>query len=279
MFEMIKNTMLQITSSYSQYAGNGVYMILFFISLIFINIWESRRTNNTRIRKRDNNIILFQYPLVALAVIFNPLIAHVLFVLIGQEVYWRIFWILPVTICIAYVATVTIIIVPDKIRKVLVTVALLIILIISGKFIYSGNNYIVSSNFYKVPLRTIQVCNILENDSNGAMIRVAVPTDLVATMRQYDADIQMPYGRGGYDNTNVENVASWRMYLLLLQPQLDVNAASLAMNNFKCNYLVLYRSQTLSDAVEKYGFQFVTASDYYNVYRFNPDWITAGTVQ
>jgi len=276
MIELIGSTLTQITKAYSQYAGSGIYMMLFFISLIYINIWERQyNTYNIRGRRSENNILLFQYPLVTLAVIFNPLIAVGLIALIGPEVYWRIFWILPVNICIAYTATVTIIIVPEKARKVLVTAALLAIMILCGRFVYSGNNYILSSNLYKVPPQTVQVCNFLENDSNGAEIRVAVPPDLVTTVRQYDAKIQMPYGRGGYDNTKVENVATWRMFLLLLQPQLDVYAASLAMTSFECNYLVINKTQTVSEDLEKYGFQFAAASDSFNIYRFNPAWITA----
>lgn len=272
MFEMIKSAIMQITTSYSQYVGNGIYMVLFFISLIFINIWERRRSaNDIRVRRSENNRLLFQYPLLTLVVIFNPLIAAGLIVLIDPEVYWRIFWILPVNICIAYSATVTVHIVPEKTRKMLVTGALLAIIIAGGQLIYSDKNYSQSANLYKLPSKTIQVCNFLKNDTNGETIKVAVPPELVTTIRQYDADIQMPYGRGGYDNTNIENFKAWQLYSFSQEDVLNLDVISQSLSFFGCNYLVLRLDQNISqENKDKYGFEFAANTDSFNIYRFNP---------
>jgi len=259
MLELIKSTLAQIYTAYLQYAGVGMYMLLFFISLIYIYIKEM---------KNSIKLILCYYPLIVLTIIWNPLIAYNIIAVVEKEVYWRIFWILPITVAIAYVATTTVCSVSQNYKKIIVTIALTAILIMGGKFIFVSENYTRSSNWYKLPEQTIEVCNILENDCSGT-IRVVVPDSLVVSLRQYDANIQMVYGRDGGNNSGVWNEEANRLHDLMLSSELDVKSISGYMNDFQCNYIVLNKSTILSDDLENYGYHFVTSTEQYNIYRFN----------
>lgn len=259
MLELINSTLAQIYAAYLQYAGVGMYMLLFFTSLIYTYIKEVK--NNIK-------LILCYYPLIALFVIWNPLIVYKIIAVVGKEVYWRIFWILPTAVAIAYVATVTVCSVSRKYQKVIVTIALTSILIMGGQFIFVSENYSRSSNWYKLPEQTIEVCNILENDCSGT-IRVVVPDSLVVSLRQYDANIQMVYGRDGTNNSGVWNEEAHILYDLMLLNELDIKSISGYMNDFQCNYIVLNKSTILSDDLENYGYHFVTSTEQYNIYRFN----------
>lgn len=260
MVEMIRTTIAQIVSSYSQYAGTGMYTVLYIISLLYIYI----------IRNNKNNMTLFlNYSLLMIVVIFNPLVAHIIITFIEDQVYWRIFWILPMTIIIAYAATEIIVNISEKQRKIIVLITLFTILSLGGKFIFTSANYSNPSNWYKLPAQTIEVCNIIENDSNGE-IRVVVPTELAATIRQYDANINMVYGREGNvfvnDSTYRDRLT---LYALMLEYGMDLQSLSKSMNVFKCNYIVFNKSISLSLAPENYGFQYVASTDLYVIYRFN----------
>lgn len=258
MLDMIKGTLEQIFASYSQYFGFSMYLLLFFIASIYLFITE---------KGKDNFVLLSEYSLLVLLVIFNPLIAKWIIASIDDSVYWRIFWILPLTMVIAYVATAVIQHIKDRGSKFIVTIALLLVVAFSGKFIYSTENYSETSNWYKLPQQTIEICEILHNDCNG-VIRVVVPPSLETTIRQYDADIYMVYGReGGVNSHYSDNKERDAMRNLMLVDELNVPSIYSSMELFDCNYLILYNTTTLSDNLESYGFELVTSIDIYNIYR------------
>src|SRR5665647_22026 len=120
MLEILKNTMEPIFAAYLQYAGSGMYMLILFASLLYIFIAE---------RNLGRKALLCYYPLLVIAVIFNPLIASRIISIIEAEVYWRLFWILPITIIIAYASASIISNISEKTKRVVATFALVAILI------------------------------------------------------------------------------------------------------------------------------------------------------
>lgn len=256
--ELMKNAWDQILASYLQYEGNGKYAILFVVAMLYVYVQDS---------KKEKMAVFFTYPLIALTVIYNPLVAYIVVDFSKGSVYWRMFWILPITAIIAYAATSITLSVSLKSKQMVVVISLIVILIVGGKFIYTKENYALSSNWYKLPAKTIEVCDILEKDTTD-MIRVVVPSDLLVSMRQYDANIQMPYGRDGYDNTTLGNDAAWRLFLLMEQSELDVDAISQAMKHLECNYLVLGKNSLLLGNLDSYGYHCIASTDEYNIYRY-----------
>ena len=268
MLQLINDTIEQVVAAYSRYTGIGSYMILFFAALLYIYITE---------RRKDNRDLLFYYPLLALAVIFNPLIASRIIAVIDKEVYWRIFWILPITIVIACAATSIAIHTPEKFKKAVVVFFLTAILILGGKFIFSADNFSTPPNWYKLPDQSIEVCKIMEADCNG-VIRVVVPAELETTIRQYDAGIQMVYGRGGnllYAGDS-EDARLYRYWLrkYMNQDVLDIMAICDSMRYFDCNYIVLNRKATLSGNMGDFGYHCIASTDSYNIYRIDYEEIT-----
>jgi len=261
MLDMIKNTMETIFAAYLQYAGSGMYMLILFASLLYIFISE---------RNLGRKYLLCYYPLLVVAVIFNPLVAARIISIIEGQVYWRLFWILPITIVIAYAAASIIPNISKKTERVVATLALITILIMGGKFIYTSANFSPASNWYKLPPQTIAVCDILEMDCDG-VIRVVVPEGLALSLRQYDANIQMVYGRTGVDNSDVWNDASYNLYGLMQDSVLKEDLISKVMKEFDCNYIVLNKSTVISDKFGNYGYHCIASTDSYNVYWFNAE--------
>ena len=70
------------------YMGTGLIAIWFLIALLYLFLREERKAVR----------ILFVYvPAVVLVLFFNPLFAGVMNAHLGDEIYYRILWLLPVT--------------------------------------------------------------------------------------------------------------------------------------------------------------------------------------
>lgn len=260
MLEMIKSTFAQIIAFYSQYVGNGKYMLLLYISLIYLYITE---------QKKNNRALLLHFPLLMIAIIFNPLVVQEIITIMESDVFWRVFWILPITIIIAYAATNSVLFRSEKSEKIVVAVALITVLIIAGKFIYTTSNFTTASNWYKLPPQTIEVCDILEKECDGE-IRAVVPGEFIVSIRQYDANIQMVYGRNGYVNYYDSTYQDRNtLYTLMQESTFNVDSISKLMIKFECNYIVINKTTFLPDSFANYGYHCVASTENYNIYWFS----------
>ena len=66
-------------------------------------------------------------------------------------------------------------------------------------YYYTAKNTLIWShekaeNPYKISVATYEVCNIISEQQNGKECRAAFPHDIAMQVRQYDANITMPYG-------------------------------------------------------------------------------------
>lgn len=267
MIELMEKAITQIISSYTQYAGNSMYILLFFLSLLYIYATKD---------KRDNVVLLCYYSIITLFFIYNPLIAHFVIYFIQGLVYWRMFWILPIPVVISCAATLFIIKISGKCKKIIITIGLIVIMMAAGKFIFTSDNFETSSNWFKLPAQAVEICNILEDDTNE-VIRVVVPADLEVSIRQYDADIQMVYGRDANVFTNELPRKSWDradLRTLVNQPVINVEWVTQLLIEFDCNYLVVNVDTLLSDGFGKYGYHCIASTNNYNIYRFNSEEIS-----
>ena len=81
---------------FREYAGTGLIVIWYVICLIYLWIREKRKY----IR-----VLLLYAPVLLLLIYFNPLFAGLIYGLVGGEIYYRILWLLPMTVVIAYTST------------------------------------------------------------------------------------------------------------------------------------------------------------------------------
>ena len=84
----------KIFGYYSQYTGMSILMSLFFVALAYVALKDKNRNNKTIILYGTVGILLL---------IFNPLLYYVYSTYVDAGSYWRVFWILPMAIGIAYV--------------------------------------------------------------------------------------------------------------------------------------------------------------------------------
>lgn len=258
MFETIKAVIDQIVSSYTQFNGNGIYMLLFFVAILVIHI-----------REQDSNVrmLMCHYPIISLVFICNPIIAYLIISIIHDYVYWRTFWLILIPAVIAYAAIITVYNTSNKTSKIVVMLAIFLLIIISGRFIYTNDNYKVSTNWFKLPEESITVCNAISNDCNDG-IKIVVPDELICYIRQYNADIHMVYGRSGSQHSS-NQAKTDRLYDLMQLDEVQLDEIQNQMVYYGCNYLVLVKSKPVVGDFNQLGFVFVTSTETYNIYRFN----------
>ena len=112
-FEFLKtsfseSTLNYIEEAYTRALGTGLYLGMFFLAVIFI-IFELKKKEKDRIK-----LVFGFYSVIVLILAVNPIFANISIKVIGSSVYWRIYWLLPLGIVLAYVFTELIYKMPTK---------------------------------------------------------------------------------------------------------------------------------------------------------------------
>lgn len=243
--------MSEIFDQYSKYTGTGIFMVLFFVSLVYIAITE---------KNEKNKIVLLYGSVAVMVTIFIPIVYFLYVKFVDTSTYWRMWWLVPVGIGLAYVGTKLI----EEHRFTGLLLALLI-MILGGQLVYTSNAAFTRvENRYQLPMIDVQICDLIES-TGEENIMLAVPVEFLSTIRQYDSNIQMPYGReqldenwgfrsGFYDAINADK---------LNFEELKVKCI---LNN--TNFIVVNNLKEYLNYPEDNGFEFVGVVGVYEIYKF-----------
>lgn len=242
-----------------RYNGSGIYFILYFLAIMFVFFIDKEKRN------------FFVYPaLLILFLIINPLFYQLITTYIfADNVYYRILWLLPLPIVIAYVFTYIISQQKDNLYRGVIFIIVSILIILSGEFIYKFDdehmNFEVAENYYKLPNATIGVSQLIHEDAaDGGSLKLAAPYLLATTIRQYDASIPLLYGRVAeyYNYTDANTVAAQ-----LNSDIPDLNVVIKIAQDYDCRYFALYTWQTPEINPTELGAELVGTVEYYRVYK------------
>jgi hypothetical protein len=248
---MFKESIEIIKNSFQEYQGTGMYMALFFISMLYIFLKE---------KDTIKRIFLLYFPLIVLFVTLNPLFYKAVGSVFNSYVYWRVFWMLPVGITIAYAAVLLINNINEKNQKIIVTISVFLIICASGKFIYNEENYQEVGNAYKLPDESVLVTQLIGADDEEYK-KALVSETLVAYIRQVDASIELAYSRNpeGYSNNK---------FVSAMQLGESEKITDLAKEN-NCNYIVLRKDIPLTLDLNYFGYSVLDMTENYIIYKIN----------
>ena len=117
---------------------------------------------------------------------------------IGGFVYWRMFWILPTSVIVAYVAVSVCTAGKKNDSGCMCSILLMALIIVTGKNPYVGGQAIYQKavNMQKLPADACQISELIAaTRAEGETALAVMPEDLVGYVRQYDASIRLLYGR------------------------------------------------------------------------------------
>lgn len=244
---------------YELYFLNGIYLAFYVLSLLYLLVYEKNKLTK---KLFIGQVLLFS------VIYWCPVTAYIIAeYCIGREVYWRMFWLLSVTILIAYVMTK--IWKDAKGRMTQICVFFILVFVISnfGNIVYNETTFVESTNPYKLNQNVIEVCDAVKvhAQENGVTeYGIIAPNELVMEIRQYDGLMRMPYGRDMIRGMGMYGLPE-AIYVRMNAAPLDTNTIADLAREGNYQYLA-YSALTDQSIFLEAGYTFVQTAGEYNVY-------------
>ncbi len=240
------------TELFSKYAGAGFIMAWFVICAVYLFVQE---------KDKGKRVLFLYVPIILVLLFFNPLFIRIIYGVIGEEIYYRILWLLPVAIVIAY--TIVKIYCGLRGRKAYGFLGLAAILvIISGSCIYFNPAFERAENIYHVPEEVVEICDTIEVE--GREVMAVFPSEMIIYIRQYSARVCMPYGREML-------VERWGLgndlYDAMEAEVLEAELISGLAKESACHYVIINTDKTVNGDFKDYGYIEVAWVGQYIIYQ------------
>lgn len=260
MSEIIKNTW----ETYLQFKGVGMHLGLYFAAVLFLNILSKSK------KEKENSSLLSGHSLLFWGIFFFPVTAKVIIdYCIGDSVYWRMFWILPFPIVIAYAFALSLKQVHITWKRYGLVLCMAAAIMVTGTLVYTPENFSGAENRYRIPQVVVDVCQIVNEDARENNLeerKVVAVNDLLPYIRQYDGSIRMPYGRNGPKEGKFQNKNCKRIYNAINSPEVDFKKLLEYAKKEHCNYLVYFSTEEADAALGRLGCQAVGDTGQYRVF-------------
>ncbi len=235
---------------FKQYAGNGFLLPIFIAALIYLLVTE---------KDWRKKICVAIVPAIILVGFFVPFtrIAYVAVLDDGADTYYRILWLLPMGVCIAYAGCKLFV---D--HKRMGTVLISAVIILCGSLVYKNQYMSRAENLYHIPQVVIDICDCISPEEDEPRVRAVFPEELIHFVRQYDTNIMMPYGR---------DIIAWDYYNAVHEafgkPE-TINAEELleATRETKCQYIIMHEGRSIDKDLTDLGLEIIDTVDGYIIY-------------
>lgn len=247
----MKEAIEMIVNWFRAYYADGFFLTLAVAACIYLFVCEKE------IRKK------LLYPLCLLIFcVLNPVLY---FKIYHSIIYWRLFWLLPDAILIAYAVTSLL----RKCRKTLIKVLLLLVfcslIVIKGTNVYKYGVFTVWKNPQKVAGEVASVCDAMLSIEEEP--RCILPASLFCEARQYSGNIQSMYGRNAHWYIVEVTQEQWDMYQAMESESPDFNYILESALQQDYHFVVTYdRNEIAEDILLNYHFYEVACVDGYRVY-------------
>lgn len=237
--------------------GTGLIVIWYLLAVIFLFLREKRK---------EIRILFLYVPVVLLLLYFNPLFAKVLYAVMDGEIYYRILWLLPVTVVIAYVC-VSIYGSLAGFKKKIFALGMAGILMVSGSFIYSSPLFHQAENSYHMPTDVVEICDAI--NVPGREVLAVFPMELLQYIRQYSPTVCMPYGREVQVTRWTGRLGNHVDLYVAMEEQDDVVLEQLAplTRGAGCHYVVLRKDKEIVGKTDDWEWELFYETEGYAVYR------------
>ena len=214
------------------------------------------------VRERDKRVrLMLVYAPIGTVLLFLFPISRKIFVAAGLdgETYYRVLWTIPMGVITAYGACR--IFAAHKRIGLLVTSALVIL---CGSYVYKSEYISRAENLYHIPNTVIKICDRISFEDSNVRVSAVMPPELIHFVRQYDASINMPYGREmlverwGYYNAVYE--AMEKPEIVNMEELLEATRADY------CQYIVMSEGKRTDVDPESIGLVLLDRIDGYRIY-------------
>jgi hypothetical protein len=232
--------------------GTGLIFTWFLVMLCYLLLREKRKYLR---------VVFVYMPLVILALFFNPWLGTIFYRYVAEEIYYRILWLLPVTVVIAYGIVHIYGSLTGRKKALFIPVCFLLIML-GGKYIYGDVHFHKAENLYHVPQSVVDICDYIEVE--GREVMAAFPSEMLPFVRQYSPVVCMPYGR----ETQLDLWGNHNpFYEAMNAPVLDVPELVRMARENGCHFLIVSKEKTKEGDFRFYQFELLTTIRGYEIYR------------
>lgn len=242
-----------LAETISAYNNERFLVLIFFVSIAYLLYAEK----DAKVR------VVYVYLVLALVLVF----CCPLYVWIGKkidaEIYYRVFWSLPIAVLVCYGMTRAVAACRKLLVRIVVCVLAVVVICLNGKFVYDDENTIhnQASNAYHIPQIVIDVADALRIEKYKPV--AVLPAELLPFYRQYSADVFTPYGRNILETRwGFESALYDAMEADVYQAEEIAKRA----RESQCLYVVLSSIKQQNGDLEDYGFFYKEFVSGYYVY-------------
>ncbi len=244
----------EIMTLFRNYSGNGFAIALFVLSFFYLLFTEKDRTRR---------IILLYLSAITLTFFFCPLYAKAVYSYLDGETYYRILWLVPMTAVIAYAGVCLTERWTKKWKRGLAFVAACGLIIGTGDYVYDNPYFMPAENRFHVPQTVALVCDAIIVE--GREVKAVFPSEMLSYVRQYTANVCMPYGREmvverwGHENP---------LYDAMEAEEIDCKEVAVLALEQGCHYIIVHETKPLRGDFKKlgYGYHYVETVAGYRIY-------------
>lgn len=231
------------------YMGTGLILIWYLAMVVFLFVTEKRK---------DRRILLIYVPFLVLLLFFNPLFDKLFQRFLGKEIYFRILWLLPVTVTLCYGIVRVCAALRGKKQWIFAGIAAAFI-VVSGTCVYSSPLFSKAENADHVPQEVAEICDMI--NLPGVNVMAAFPVEMIYYVRQYSPFVCMPYGREIMLNGFSE------LEYCMHYSKIDVERLSALAKEQRCHYVIFEEEKELIGNMEDYDYVLWGQVGKYLVYR------------
>lgn len=242
--------MREILVIFQEFTGSGFLTILYLLTLLYL--WTSEKNPTFR--------AIFVYGASIIQLLFFLPLFYYGYQLLDEGTYYRILWILPMTITIAYAAV--------KIlgRYPIGSIAIgAVMIIVCGQYVYSNENVSWAENAYHIPQEAIEVCDMIMPEEDEERVTGVFPDSLIHFVRQYSSRIQMAYGRDYLAPDWIYGDHPLRK--VMNQEEIRISELVRLATEQKCQYIILEKNKELIGNFEKLKVFKIGETTNYDIYR------------
>lgn len=258
---MLKTLFLEVVHLNNTYTGSGMYMGLYYATLLFILFYS---------KEKDMRLKIAYPALFMLLVLFGiiPFVNVCIFFIYDQYTGARLFWVLLMTPVIAYGMVRIVQELHSYMQKALLVLALVPIIFLCGVFKFSNALYLPIENEYRLPQYGIDICDsVLEAEEEPKLL---VPYEIAHIFRQYSTRIKLLYGEDA-SYGRIQSVFGTEYHEACQEmdstsPDVEF-VASLAYRE-KCDFIIFDMDyHVLDEKPEKYGYDYYETIDHFDLYK------------
>lgn len=233
--------------------NNQRYLIpIFLIALLLL--WVLERNKSVR--------SVYVYAVTALILVFLcPLYARLAF-LVDEEIYYRVWWIIPFGTIICYSFVKVMFLTKNIWKRAVILLLAVVIIVWNGKLVYTNSMHFKSANAYHLPEFVINVGDYVTSEYKYPSVIFTV--ELLPFIRQYKSGIMTPFTRFYFGELGEMEDP---LYLALKGEVYDIETIANSAKQSASLYVVLSSYKQKDEDILQYGYELVFETDGYEIYR------------